>query len=38
MEAIESAEDAADAEDADAAMNESGESISWEDVKVEAGL
>lgn len=38
IEALRAAEDAQDAAEADAAMDEPGESIPWEQVKVELGL
>lgn len=38
VEALRSLEDAEDAEDADAAMDEPGNSVPWEQVKAELGL
>jgi antitoxin Phd len=38
IEALRAAEDAEDAADADAAMDEPGESVPWEQVKAELGL
>ncbi len=38
IEALRAAEDAEDAAEADAAMDEPGESIPWEQVKAELGL
>lgn len=38
VEALRAAEDAEDAEDADAAMDEPGESIPWEQVRAELNL
>jgi antitoxin Phd len=38
IEALRAAEDAEDIAEADAAMDESGESIPWEQVKAELGL
>jgi hypothetical protein len=38
IEAFRAAEDAEDAAEADEAMEESGESISWRDLKAELGL
>ena len=38
IDALRAAEDAEDAADADAAMDEPGESIPWEQVKAELGL
>jgi antitoxin Phd len=38
IEALRAAEDAEDAAEADAAMDEPGESVPWEQVKAELGL
>jgi len=38
VEALHAAEDAEDAADADEAMDESGESVSWRELKAELGL
>jgi hypothetical protein len=38
IEALRAAEDAEDAAEADAAMDEPGESVAWEQVKAELGL
>lgn len=38
IEALRAAEDAEDAAEADAAMDETGESVPWEQVKAELGL
>jgi hypothetical protein len=38
IDALRAVEDAEDAAEADAAMDEPGESISWEQVKAELGL